>query len=345
MKITRRQLNRLIRENLGLETNDRLAEWFFIGPVLGAAGLGMGKVAGAVNIATVAYYADDIIKGLERMKGFTPQDHAKVLLDPKNPLNPVTLMKPLEKLRADRGAKKIEKGIKGGELIAIAQKFFDALDGFGVDEEGIENAINMCKSRYEIAQVAHYFMDNMKQGNLQDKIYSGLTESEYTRHVAMQIDKIDAYMTLTYEGRVVSYTQEEFLEQVKKDYKKAKLAFPKAKKDQDEGETDSEAEDAVASAEADSEQMNEASDLPKSAKSRLRGQMDRHLAAGSGRFQAHFRIEDDPNSKFVNISDVEADESSDHPKTSDLLGVLNSNMAKALLKDVPPGKYKIAVAI
>ena len=348
MKITRRQLNRLIRENLGLEQDDTLNEI-----IQGLAFAPIAKFLGWTAAGTVPFYIDEIIAGFKNMLSYSPQKRAAVLLDPDHYDNPVNLMEPLSKARAERGAAKVYNGGKEIEMKKLAAALHAALDPVDTDEAGIQKALEMCKSKYEVAQVAHAYKD-LYDENLKDEIYSDLTQDEFTNLVTLTIDGITPAITFRVgsDPKVYTYNDEEFVAAMERSYEAAGMEMPSGDKSKEEEYIAKNADRPGGGEHIDGDpepegegQLKEASDLPKSAKSRLRGQMDRHLAAGSGRFQAHFRIEDDPNSKFVNISDVEADESSDHPKTSDLLGVLNSNMAKALLKDVPPGKYKIAVAI
>lgn len=215
MKITRRQLNSLIREHLGLEQGDTLNELFAL-PALPV----IAKWLGITAATSAPFYMDEIIAGFKNMASYNPVKRALVLLDPEHPENPVNLMEPVIKRRTDRGGKKITYGITLQQQNVIVKALKQATDPVDTDEPGIEKALKMCKTKYEIAQVAHQFKE-MGYGNLKDEIYTDLTEDEFSMYVTMVIDSIVPAVTLKVAGDpdVYSYTDDEWAKLLQTSYK------------------------------------------------------------------------------------------------------------------------------
>lgn len=237
MKITRRQLNSLIREHLALENQELLNEFLPALPVL----LKVGAAAATLIPAAIS--------GFEENMGYSPSKDAKILLDHRNTFNPVALMKPL------LGAQDtVVIGMDKSELAPIADMLESAMDvdlydatigGEGATNEAlISEALGRCNSQYAVAQLAHYWKEYKPDTeSLYSELYSALSESDFRRYVVTPINSISENFVegkkKTGNGWVkFGMNKEKFMAQLKKDYEAMKIegGFPEEKEAEAEPE-------------------------------------------------------------------------------------------------------------
>jgi len=190
MKITRRQLKKIIKENLELaEAVD--GRWptdnTFISEVAPAVIAGIGIAAAGVAAL-----------GGWHVRSSDPKGQAKVLLDATEEYNPAAQAK---KYKKDIDKANLKMGLGSAQKVELATDLHDAVDIIDTsegttDEEKIKETLLACGSQFAIAQVAMYYKEAYDE-TLYERLLDELDENDFRDYVINPINSLkDNFITI-----------------------------------------------------------------------------------------------------------------------------------------------------